>query len=327
MQAPGFWYKPRSFYAAALWPLGVLYGAATARRIKRGTPRKFAIPVICVGNINAGGTGKTPTVIALAQYLQNRGVAAHIVSRGYGGSLRAVTRVDEKTHSADQTGDEPLLMSAFAPTWVAPSRAQGIEAAQNSGAEIVILDDGHQDPSIAKDLSIIVADAKRGFGNGLCLPAGPLREPVSAGLARADVVVSIGTPAAQNSFVTVDLQAVPMLRARLEPLQMGMDWGDGRYIAFAGIGYPQKFFDTLNSLGADVVATHALDDHQPLSRALMRRLLADAQAHGAQLVTTEKDAARLPREYLGSVLALPVRLEFDDPAALDRLLAPLMKTL
>ena len=159
MQAPKFWYRSRSWQAVLLSPLGVLYAWATARRQKNARPTQIDIPVICIGNLNVGGTGKTPTTIAIAQMLTSRGIAVHIVSRGYGGSLQAVTQVDPRIHTADETGDEPLLMAAFAPTWVANERVAGARAAQNAGADVILLDDGFQDPSLIKDLSIIVVDA------------------------------------------------------------------------------------------------------------------------------------------------------------------------
>jgi tetraacyldisaccharide 4'-kinase len=325
MKAPAFWNTRTSILATLLRPLGALYAFGTAYRIRRGTTIKFDTPIICVGNLNAGGTGKTPTVIALTQFLQSRGVTPHIVSRGYGGSIKTVTQVNPNQHTADQTGDEPLLMAAFAITWISDKRSDAARAAIEAGADVILMDDGHQDPSLAKDLSIIVVDARRGFGNGLCLPAGPLREPIQTGLHRADVLISIGTDVEQTLFKRPKPLNVPHFAAQLLPLQMGMDWSDGRYIAFAGIGHPEKFFDTLQRLGANLVATHGLDDHQPLSRSLMTRLSADAKSSGAQLVTTEKDAVRLPREFMGQVLALPVRLEFFDPDALNQVMGPILK--
>lgn len=325
MKSPHFWYQPfqNSLRDKLLAPLGKIYAAATARRLGKTQGYRPSIPTICVGNINVGGTGKTPTAVALIQLLQNMGHRPAIVSRGYGGNLDGPILVDPKIHSASEVGDEPLLLAAFAPCIVSKDRTKGAKLAEELAVDVLLLDDGFQNPSIVKSFSLVVVDANLGFGNGQVLPAGPLREPLHVGLLRADIVISIGDEAAQERFTNKWGHAigVPRVTGSLKVLQMGMDFDGLRCLAFAGIGHPEKFFNTLKSQGAEILKTVALADHQPLSDALMKRLEIEADAMGAQLVTTEKDAVRLPDSFRQKVLTLPVRLEFEDNRLLEKALA------
>jgi tetraacyldisaccharide 4'-kinase len=258
--------------------------------------------------------------MALQTMLAEMGLAPHVLSKGYGGSTKSATRVDESKHRASETGDEPLLLSNFGPVWVGASRTELARKAVEHGADVILLDDGFQDPSLAKHLSIMVVDAGAGFGNGRVIPAGPLREPLEAGLARADLVLLIG-PETQRLHCLAnwpELTSLPVLQGELEPLQTGQEWKGLRVLAFAGIGRPEKFFQTLKAMGADIVAAHALADHAPLPLPLLKRMQDEAWKLGAELVTTEKDAVRLPASYRSQVITLPVRLRIHNPEALKQ---------
>jgi len=319
IRTPQFWHQSPGVLAYGLWPFGWLYGAATAWRQNQASQALQApCPVICVGNINAGGTGKTPVVLALAEHLKQRGQQVVVLSRGYGGRVSQPVLVDPKAHGAAEVGDEPLLIAAFCPVVVARKRAEGLALAMAQNPDVILLDDGFQDPTVNKDLSILVVDAALGFGNGFCVPAGPLREPLAKGLARADLCLSIGEAAAQRRFAALGPEHGHLrIEGQIKPLLTGMPWQGLPVFAFAGIAHPEKFFATLRDLGANILGCEALSDHEPLSLPLMKRLAAKARSLNAQLVCTEKDAARLPAQYQREVLALPVRLEIKDWSKID----------
>lgn len=274
------------------------------------------MPVICVGNLVVGGAGKTPVTLSLARHLTAQGHAVHLLSRGYGGSLAGPIAVDSTRHNALRVGDEPLLLAEAASTWIARDRIAGAKAAIAAGAGILLLDDGFQNASLGKDLSLVVVDGGYGVGNGRVLPAGPLREPLGAGLDRADVVVFIGEDV---TGVMSLLAGKTVLRARLVA-EGANDLAGRAVVAFAGIGRPAKVFATLEEVGANLVARHAFPDHHPYREDQLRGLLAQAEAAQAVLVTTAKDAARLSEPWRERVRVLSVRVAWDNPAALTGLL-------
>jgi tetraacyldisaccharide 4'-kinase len=317
MRAPEFWEQPdhtARLAVRALAPIGWLYGATVAWKANHASPYRPRAKVVCVGNLTVGGTGKTPVAIAVARALAQRGLRPVFLTRGYSGKIRGPSFVDLADHSAAETGDEPLLLAAAAPVIVAGNRAAGARLADENGYDVIVMDDGHQNFALAKDLSIVVVDAQQGFGNGHVLPAGPLREPVMQGLARADAIALVGAG-------SPDLGGFrgPALRVRLCPtIQSRLE--NRRVIAFAGIGRPEKFFDTLRAKGAQIVETRSYADHHAYTASEIARLKAKAREHDAMLITTEKDFVRLAPIHREGVAIVPVEASFDDPTALARLL-------
>ncbi len=282
-----------------------------------GTPWQAPVPVICVGNLVVGGAGKTPLAIALARHLIATGHTPHFLSRGYGGREYGPVRVDLQHHNARAVGDEPLLLASVAHTWVASNRPVGARMACAAGADVIIMDDGFQNPSLAKDISVLAVDGGYGFGNHRVIPAGPLRERLSSGLWRADAAVVIGSDAtgALNGIQNY----CPVHKARLTPYPDDAIAGK-RVFAFAGIGRPQKFYATLRQIGCTVAATKDFPDHHRYTPRRIIRLCEDATALDAILVTTEKDYVRLPDDAKTMVHALRVELEWADVSSLDRIL-------
>ncbi len=323
MQAPEFW-RRGGLVPALLTPLAWGYDAAGRASRALASAQRAPVPVVCVGNLVVGGAGKTPVALALGARLAALGHDVHFLSRGYGGRARGPLRVEPARHDAREVGDEPLLLAAERPTWVARDRVAGARAAAAAGAEVVVMDDGFQNGHIAKDLSLVVVDGVYGFGNGLPMPAGPLREDVRRGLARADAVVLLGADEA-GVAARIEATGLALLRATVAPTLDAMTLADRPVVAFAGIARPEKFFATLDALGCRPLATHAFADHHRYAADEIMTLVEQAAAHGATLVTTEKDYVRLPEEARPMVEVLRVRLEWAAPAALDRLLAPLFE--
>jgi tetraacyldisaccharide 4'-kinase len=317
MRAPDFW-RTDNGIARLLEPAGLIYGAITARRIANTQPYKVPAPVICVGNLTVGGTGKTPVAASLAARLRDRGRTPHILLRGYGGTIPGPLKIDAHTHTADEVGDEALVHARTTPTWIGARRALAARHAIKDKANVLIMDDGHQHPSLAKDLSLIVVDGRTAFGNGRIVPAGPLRENIDAGLARADAVILMGED--RHNIAPSLAERLPVLRARLAPGPEGQGLRGQRVVGFAGIGDPEKFLQTLLDLGAQVVAFHPFGDHYGYGSADIQPILDEAYTVNALPVTTTKDAVRLDPDQRQQVNVLSVGVEWEDEAALDGLL-------
>lgn len=323
MRTPNFWYNNSNLFPRMLWPLAFFYMLVGIFYKRVCKTHSTTVPIICVGNLTAGGTGKTPTTMAIAERLKNMGHNPHIVSRGYGGIQIGPLQVDQRLHNASDVGDEPLLLSRFAPTWISKKKLLGVKAAISSGADIIILDDGFQNMSIRKDLSIVVADADLGFGNGRIIPAGPLRETITSGLKRMDLFITIGSSESQKKFREKYKNLISEkdhIQGKFVPLVSGLDWKGLRVFAFAGIGNPEKFFNTLRDLGAEIVLTKKLADHKKFDYKLLSKLSEEALKENAQLVTTEKDAIRIPLSFRKKILTLPIRLEINEWGILDKAL-------
>ena len=310
MRAPGFWWRDKpSLLAHALSPLGALYGAITARRMARsGT--EIGLPVICVGNLVVG---------ALARMLLAQGARPFALARGYGGALKGPLRVDPLVHSAGDIGDEPRQLAETLPVVVSADRVAGAQLAKAQGATHILMDDGLQNPSLAKSLRLAVVDGLSGFGNGLCLPAGPLRAPVVQQWPYIDALILIGDGAAgERAAENAQLAGKPVLRARLVPdLAMAPQLEGRDVLALSGIGRPEKFEATLLSLGARIVARQHYGDHYPYAATDVAALIASARMQGAQIVTTTKDWTKLaplrPPDELARIAVLPVSLAFEAP--------------
>ncbi|HLI98993.1 MAG TPA: tetraacyldisaccharide 4'-kinase [Bradyrhizobium sp.] len=315
MHEPAFWYRPSFWVPLLLRPLAALYGAIAEYRLRRqGT--EASVPLFCVGNYHVGGAGKTPTVLALVQLLRDLGEVPVVLSRGYGGRLRGPIMVDFGRHLASDVGDEPLMLSRTVPVAVARERVDGLALACSQGASVILMDDGFQNPSIAKDASLIVIDARRGLGNALVFPAGPLRAPLPPQIERTDALIVIGEgDAADAVAASVKARDRPVLTAHLKA--DGTSLRGKRVLAFAGIGDPARFFRTLRANGIEVVSERVYADHHPFTRQEIETLVSEAERDGLTLVTTEKDLARLHEAgevppWAQGIASFPVRLEFDD---------------
>jgi tetraacyldisaccharide 4'-kinase len=324
MHEPAFWYRPSSLVSLLLTPLGAIYGLVAGWRLQR-EGFDAGIPVLCVGNYHVGGAGKTPTVLALTKVLRELGETPVVLSRGYGGRLHGPISVDRGRHAALDVGDEPLMLAPTVPVVVARDRIAGVALARSQGASVILMDDGFQNPAIAKDAALIVIDNGRGLGNGRVFPAGPLRAPLPPQLDLTDALIVVGEGAAAATVAAaVAARGKPVLSAHLKADDVSVASLRGkRVLAFAGIGDPARFFRTLRSHGIEVVRERAFADHHPFSESEIETLIADAKRDGLTLATTEKDLARLrTRDGLPGrahdIVPFAVTLEFDDVAGLRR---------
>lgn len=317
MKTPRYWSQPNSFISQVLAPLALVYQVGRALDVALSRPQSFTVPVWCVGNAVAGGAGKTPVTLALLRLLgaDTTNTNVHVVTRGYRGLLKGPVRVDAAVHTADDVGDEPLLLSAAAPTWIARNRAAGIKAAIAAGAKLVLLDDGLQNTGVKPAKSILVVDAATGFGNGRLLPAGPLREPLAAIAARVDALVTIGDGTPDLSV----FGSTPVFAARVRADARALDIS-AKYLAFSGIARPEKFFATARSVGLQLVQTVSYPDHYRYTLKDWHHLLRQARDCGAHLLTTSKDAVRLSSTQRAQVRQLPITLDFADEDAFSEML-------
>lgn len=308
-----------------LAPLALLYESVSRLNGWLTTPMPSPVPVLCVGNLVAGGAGKTPTAISLARDLTARGVAVHFLTRGYGGRLSGPVLVDLARHTAADVGDEALLLARVAPTWIGADRRVTAHRAAETGAALVIMDDGFQNPSLRKDWSLVVIDGAVGLGNGRIIPAGPLRENPARALARADAVLIVGedTGGVADRISSLAPRVLPILAARLEPDANAAKLAGKRVFAFAGIARPEKFFASLRAAGCEIAGTRAFPDHHPFRTSELTALGDAARAAGATLVTTEKDRVRLSDEQAAAIEVFAVHVAWRDPGALAAFLAPI----
>jgi tetraacyldisaccharide 4'-kinase len=315
MKSPAFWQKHDTLAGLLLAPLGWAYAVVTAWRLANGNPWRAPVPVICVGNLTAGGAGKTPIVRDLARRLTARGYRPGILSRGYGGAARGPLKVDSARHDAALVGDEPLLLARDAACWVAKDRAQGALAMVADGVTVILMDDGLQNPSLHQDLRLIVVDGATGFGNFRPIPAGPLRESVFAGIARSDALIVSGE---DRSNLSGGFSGQIKILQTSIAVRTGLP--SGRLVAFAGIGRPEKFRATLAAAGADITEFQAFADHHAYGEDELAKLSAIARRLGAQLVTTEKDWVRLNAEWRHIIKAIEIDIVWRDEAAIESLL-------
>lgn len=319
MKAPAFWYHPFGFKAALLSPFSCLYGLFALIHRVCAKPQSVDVPVICLGNVTIGGAGKTPCVMALTKLLQYQGYQVHILSRGYGGRLKGPVRVDPEAHTDLDVGDEPLLLSRIAPTWVAKNRYSGARAAQADGAKIIVMDDGLQNNELHKDFNILIVDHTLGFGNGALLPSGPLREPVKTAINKAQALFLTGRTLGGST------KLIHQSTYRVTTHLVSDKLAHKRLFAFSGIAHPQKFYDSLKDMKIELVGTRDFPDHHHFTHEELQSLVKRAKEESAILVTTEKDWVRLTPPWRNQILCIRIENRIEDADHLLSQLAPVLK--
>lgn len=316
MRTPEFW-KHRGVMSYLLQPLSLLYRFGAFLRQKTApSPEILDAPVICVGNIIAGGSGKTPVAIAIGKYLQENGLKPAFITRGYKAAITTSCQVDRTKHTAADVGDEALLLAAIAPCWIGKQRIASARAAIAAGHNILVFDDGLQNPRFHKDCRIVVIDGSIGHGNQCLIPAGPCRIRPEALYPDIDAIVMIGDD--QHGLIRSFPSTVPLIKATVQPSRLPDT--SVPYIAFAGIGYPEKFFDTLRHHGFSLLETFPFPDHHNYHPNDIKKLQDLSATHHCSLITTEKDAVRLPADLRKNLATLPIDLLWNQTNQLDELL-------
>ncbi len=317
---PSFWYQKKSgIMSTALTPISWIYHGFSHRRIHKKPRYKSKLPVICVGNLTAGGSGKTPVVTSLCKLLQQAGKNPNILSRGYGAKLKNMTKVNQEIHTAKEVGDEPYMHAKDFDCWISADRVRGAKMIETDPkVDVIVMDDGFQNPYLYKNLNIVVVDGVVGFGNEQLIPAGPLREPIENGIKRADALIIIGD---DRHYLTERFSyLLPVFQAHLIPDFETHTWKGKKVIGFTGIGRPEKFRNTLLSIGVKLKEFVPFADHHFFSLSDINRLLNLAKKHGAKLVTTEKDWGRLPLSFQDTIAAIPIKVKWKNEKALHEFL-------
>ena len=305
MKTPKHW-QTKNILSITLFLPGCIYAFATWLRIKLIKPKKVKVPVICIGNLTAGGSGKTPVSISIAKILKNSGKTPYFVSRGYGGNLSNI-EVDINIHSPIEVGDEPLLLAKEAPVIVNHKRFDGATRAVSNGANIIIMDDGFQNPQLYKDKSFLVIDGNVGLGNMFPIPAGPMREFYSHGKKRAQAVIILGD---DKTSVAEKFNDLPIFYGNIVPKKPQTRYK--KVVAFAGIGRPQKFYNSLKNCELEVIKTFDFPDHYFYKNDDIKEIVETAEKLGAEIYTTSKDFVKIPAAYKDKINVLEISISWKD---------------